>query len=113
MPGFLTLPPALAATAGAFPGLGSRLLYGGGFITGVQLFELVGVFEKVGDVEEGIAFESDIHEGGLHPRENPGYSTLVNVSENSFALASFYVDLTDEIVFDDSNLGFKATAADN
>ena len=36
------------------------------------------LFEKIGDVEESVAFESDFDEGGLHAGEDAGDAALVD-----------------------------------
>jgi hypothetical protein len=39
------------------------------------------MFQKIADVQEGVAIEADIHEGRLHAGKNPGNSAFVKTSD--------------------------------
>jgi len=39
------------------------------------------MFEKIADVQEGVAIEADINEGRLHTRKNSGDSAFVKTSD--------------------------------
>jgi hypothetical protein len=39
------------------------------------------IFEDVADVQEGIAIEADVHESGLHTREDAGDSAFVDAAD--------------------------------
>jgi hypothetical protein len=58
----------LAASAGAAIGCGA-------FKVG-RVFLLL--FEEIGDVEEGVPFESDVDKRGLHAGKNPGDTALID-----------------------------------
>ena len=45
---------------------------------GDDLVVLFGVLEKVGDVQESVAFETDVDEGRLHARQHAIHAALVN-----------------------------------
>jgi hypothetical protein len=38
----------------------------------------VRVFEKIGDVQEGVAVKPDVHESGLHAGQHPAHAAFVN-----------------------------------
>ena len=44
----------------------------------LDVFVLALQFHEIGDVEKGIALQSDIHERGLHSWQHPGDSSFVN-----------------------------------
>jgi len=68
----------------------------------VVLFQL----HKVGDVEEGVAFEADIDEGRLHAGQDAGYATFVDGSGKGVFIFPLEVDFREEIVFHQSHFGF-------
>jgi hypothetical protein len=44
----------------------------------VVLFQ---IFQEIADVQEGVAIEADVHEGGLHAGEDPGYTPFVEAAD--------------------------------
>ena len=42
---------------------------------------LLEMFQKIADVQEGVAIEADIHEGRLHARKNSGDAAFVKTSD--------------------------------
>jgi hypothetical protein len=55
---------------------------------GIEVGGVAGLFHKVGDIEEGIALEADVHEGGLHAGKHAGHFTVVDgAGERVFVLA--------------------------
>src|SRR6185437_1107123 len=67
-------------------------------------FEVGGVallFHEVGDVEEGVALQADVHEGGLHARKDTRDASVIDgASERVFVLA-LVVDLGEFVLLDD------------
>jgi hypothetical protein len=67
----------IALLVAGFAGLGFAAA-----TAGIDAFEVGRVFfllfEKIGDVEESVAFESDIDKRGLHAGEDPGDTALVD-----------------------------------
>jgi hypothetical protein len=41
-------------------------------------FVLVLEFHEIGNIQEGVAFKTDIHESGLHAGKNAGYAAFVD-----------------------------------
>ena len=62
--------------------------------------------EDVRDVEKGGLFQTDIHEGGLHPRQHPHHPTLVDVPDDPLDPAPLDVQLRNGAVFDERDAGF-------
>ena len=55
---------------------------------GVEVGGVAGLFHEVGDVEEGVALEADVHEGGLHAGEDAGdFAVIDGACEGVFVLA--------------------------
>ena len=48
---------------------------------GDDVVELFALFEKVADVQEGVAVEADFHEGRLHAWQHAGHTAFVNASD--------------------------------
>jgi hypothetical protein len=69
-----------------------------------SLLKFVGLFrvfefEEVGYIEERIALQAHVHEGGLHARENPCNSAVVNGARKCVLVFAFVVDFRELIVF--------------
>ncbi len=68
---------------------------------GIEVGGVARLFHKVGDVEESVALEANVHKGGLHTGEDASDFAVVNgTSEGIFVLA-LVVDLGQGVVFDD------------
>jgi hypothetical protein len=50
------------------------------------------VFENVADVQEGVAVEPDVHEGGLHAWEDAGDFSFVDAADEREFFFSLDVD---------------------
>ena len=68
---------------------------------------LVVVFQikKVGDVEERIALQADIHEGRLHAGKDAGNPALIDGSGEGVLVFALEVDFGELIVFHQPNFG--------
>ena len=53
----------------------------GDFFVGDVLVEIFDTFEEVGDVEESVAIETDIHKGRLHAGQHARHTPLVDASD--------------------------------
>ncbi len=77
-----------------------------------QHFQVIEVLMDVGDVEEGGLFQTDVHESRLHPGKNPDDPAFVNVPADPLLGASFYVELDQDLAFQQSNTGFPRIHVD-
>jgi hypothetical protein len=48
---------------------------------GNDVVELFAFFQKIADIQEGVAIEADFHEGRLHAWQHTGYTALVNATD--------------------------------
>ena len=71
----------------------------------LKFFLVFLLFEKVGDVEEGVAFESDIDECRLHSRQYSCYAPFVNGSRERVLVLTLKVDFAKLFVFYYRNFG--------
>jgi hypothetical protein len=79
---------------------------------GVEVGGVAGFFHEVGDVEEGVALETDVHKGGLHAREDAGdFAVIDGTGEGVFVLA-LVVDLGQAFVFDDGETSLVRSTGD-
>ena len=79
---------------------------------GDVFFAVFTFFGKIGDVEEGIAFEANVDEGRLHAGKDAGDAAFVDgASEGVFVLA-FVIDFRQTIVFDECQPGFMRGAGE-
>jgi hypothetical protein len=71
-------------------------------LVGRQFLDFVRIlqFHEIGDVEEGIALQSNVHEGGLHARQDPGDAAFVDRTGQGVFIFAFQVDFSELIVFD-------------
>ena len=81
------------------------------FNRGDDLFVLFGVFEEIGNVKEGIALETDVHERGLHARQDFRYLTFIDVADDALRSMPLDVKLNEFVVFQDGNFGFLEVVA--
>ena len=68
----------------------------------VMLFQL----HKVGNVEEGVAFQADIDKRRLHARQNAGDAALIDGACEGVFVFALEVDFREQIVFHQAHLGF-------
>ena len=76
------------------------------YIAEFAVFVLVLQVEEVGDVEEGVALEADIHEGRLHAGQNARDAALVDGAGQSVFVFPLEIDFGELVVFDQCHLGF-------
>jgi hypothetical protein len=60
---------------------------------------LVVVFEKVGDIEERVAFEANVHECGLHAGEDPGHTSFMDTAGEGILFFTLVEDFHKLVVF--------------
>src|SRR6185503_16540440 len=65
----------------------------------VRIVHRRGVLGDVRDVEEPVALETDVDEGGLHPGEHLRYAAFVDVADDAALAFALDEELCDEIVF--------------
>src|SRR4030042_1022091 len=53
-----------------------------------QYLQVVKVLMDVGDVEEGCFIQADVHESGLHTREDPYNPSLIDIAADSLVGSS-------------------------
>ena len=56
--------------------------------------------------EKGVAFETDVHECGLHPRKDLRYLSFIDVADDSLRSMTFDVKLNEFVVLQNRNLCF-------
>src|SRR5262249_52085521 len=79
---------------------------------GVEVGGVAGFFHEVGDVEEGVALEADVHEGGLHAGKDAGdFAVIDGACESVFVLA-LVINLGEGVVFNDSETRLVRGTAD-
>ena len=67
----------------------------------------------VGDVEEPVALEAEVDEGGLHAGQDLADPALVDVADDAPLPLAFDEDFGDEIVFENGHHGFVAVGGDD
>ncbi len=78
-----------------------------------ELVELVERVDDVGDVEEAVALEAEVDEGGLHAGQDFRDPALVDVADDAAVPFAFDEDFGDEIVFEDGHHGLVAVGGDD
>ncbi len=78
----------------------------------VELFGVRGFFEEVGDVEEGVALEADVHEARLHAGEDAGYAAVVDGTGEGVFVLALVIDFGECFVFDDGQTRLMRRAGD-
>ena len=70
------------------------------------VFVFVLEFQEVGDIEERVAFQSNIDKCRLHARKHAGYATFVNGAGQRVFVLALEVNLGQLIVFHQRHFGF-------
>jgi hypothetical protein len=86
--------------------LGQRGRLGGGFlllVARLEPVELLGGRDDLGDVEEGVALEADVNEGGLHAGQHLRHPALVDVANDAALAFPLDEDLDDLVVLEDGD----------
>src|SRR5690242_6360454 len=78
----------------------------GGHSYGIELLLVIFHFEEIGDVEEGVALQANINEGGLHSGEDAGNAPLVDGSSEGVFVFALVINFCELIVLVHRNLGF-------
>ena len=68
---------------------------GGNFVQLVLIFQL----HEIGDVEEGVAFQPNVHECGLHAGQDAGYAASVDGTCQGVFVFTFQIDFCQLVVF--------------
>src|SRR5690606_35777684 len=63
-------------------------------------------------MDEGGAFQADVHEGGLHARQHPHHLALVDVSDNATTLGALDMHLLQHTVLDHGHARFHRRDVD-
>ena len=58
-------------------------------------------FHEVGDVKEGVALEADVHEAGLHARQNAGDASVIDGTGERVLVLALVINFGEVVVFDD------------
>ena len=72
---------------------------------------LVELLDDVGHVEEGVALLADVHEGGLHPGQDPGHLALIEVPDDPAVGFPLDEDLGNDAVVQERDLRLLGGAA--
>ena len=70
-------------------------------VAGLEPVELLDGVDDLGDVEERVALEADINEGGLHAGQHLRDPALVDIADHAALTLALDEDLDDLIVFED------------
>jgi hypothetical protein len=62
------------------------------------------LFEEIGDIQEGILLDADVHEGRLHARQHLAHLALVNVADEAAVLSPLDVVLHQLVVLQDGHM---------
>ena len=65
---------------------------------------LLGVFVEIGNVEEGVTIEADVHEGRLHAGQDPADPPFINPADQPRLRVALEVDFHQAVVFQHRDL---------
>jgi len=68
--------------------------------------------KKIRDIKEGVPFQSEINESGLHARKHAGDPALVNAASEGVFLRALEVNLDKLIVFEHGHAGLVQVRRD-
>ncbi len=66
-----------------------------------NLVVLLVVFEKIGNVQEGVAIEANVDKRRLHARQHASHPAFVNAARQRVFLLALKIDLNQLVVFED------------
>ena len=92
------LPPRRADRLGDAPRTGRLVVL---FVAGFEPLELLDGVDDFSDVEERVALEADVDEGGLHAGQHLRDPALVDVADDAALMLALDEDLDDLIVLED------------
>ena len=104
----VALRPAAAAAAVAAGGAAALLVVVAG-----ELVELVQRVDDVGDVEEAVALEAEIDEGGLHAGQDFRDPALVDVADDAAVAFALDEDFGDQVVLENGHHRLVAVRGDD
>src|SRR5262249_2953334 len=78
----------------------------------VEFVELLRV-DHIVDIEEPVALEAEVDEGGLHAGQNLRHAPLVDVADDAALALALDEDFGDEIVLEDGHHGLVAVGGDD
>jgi hypothetical protein len=78
-----------------------------------DLVEVLVFLKEVGDVQERVALQPQVHERRLHSRQNAGDSSFVNTTGERIFIGALEVNFTQQIVFDQGHLGLVPIGRDH
>jgi hypothetical protein len=81
------------------------------FVYGINIFPMF--FEKIGDIEEGVAFQAEVHEGGLHAGQDPRDAAFVNAAGERILVGALKINFYQLILFEDSYFSLMAIGANH
>jgi hypothetical protein len=71
------------------------------------------IIGEVRDIKEGIAFETEVDEGGLHTGKDPGDATFMDTASEGVLVGALEENFYEDIVLKNSHLGFVAVGRNN
>jgi hypothetical protein len=78
----------------------------------VELVELLRV-DHIVHIEESVALEAEVDEGGLHAGQDLRHAPLVDVADDAALALALDEDFGDEIILEDGHHGFVAVGGDD
>src|SRR5690606_4501902 len=82
-------------------------------VVGIAVFAAVFISERVVDVEEGVAFETDVDESGLHARQDVFHSPFVDIAYDALVLLTLNKKLDQPPVFEQRRARLAQTGVDD
>ncbi len=79
---------------------------------GFEVGGVAGLFHEVRDVEEGVALQANVHEGGLHAGQDAGDSAVIDGAGEGVFVLALVVDLGEGVAFDDGEPGLMRRGGD-
>src|SRR5262249_12645878 len=71
-----------------------------------DLLVLLSILEEVGNIEEGVALQTDVDEGRLHPRQNLRHLPFIDVADYALRTMPFDVVLDEFVILEYGEFGF-------
>jgi hypothetical protein len=75
--------------------------------------EILMLFEKIGDIQERVAFQTQIHERGLHPWKHAGDAALMDAARERIFVGALKINFHQLIVFDQRYFGLMPVGRDH
>ncbi len=97
---------------GPRPGLPPLIAVARALVAELDLLEVGHLLAHVGDVEEGVALEADVDEGGLHAGEDARHPPLVDVADDAARPLPLDVELGEAVVLEDGDASLMRVLLD-